>query len=171
MEGIIPDAPRFVAGLEAEFEGDAAEYQRDQHESDRHVDGRHQGRIGLRESREKAAAAQDQPLGREHADEAHEALGQVVSLQLPGGVVGLQVAGRAAPRRDTTSTAAPASNLLRTFTHACSRDSALILAGVDVRQIRSASIKRSDQIGFFSNQVKRVEVDFHVMHVDIGDKA
>ena len=48
-------------GDRAEFEGDAAEHQRQQHDDDRQVERRHDHRIGLREGHPQPAAAQHQP--------------------------------------------------------------------------------------------------------------
>ena len=45
----------------AEFEGDAAEHQAEQHRDDRRIERRHQHRIGQRECRHQAAAAEHQP--------------------------------------------------------------------------------------------------------------
>ena len=45
----------------AEFEGDAAKDQADQHRDDRRVQRRHQHRIGQRKRRHQAAAAEHQP--------------------------------------------------------------------------------------------------------------
>ena len=59
-EGVVPEEFRALR-LEAELEGDAAKDQGDEHEDDRHVERRHEHRIGDVEDREEAAAAEDQP--------------------------------------------------------------------------------------------------------------
>ncbi len=60
-EGLVPDVLARLAGLEAELEGHAAEYQPHQHEDDRQVQRRQHHRIGQRERREQPRPTEHQP--------------------------------------------------------------------------------------------------------------
>ena len=54
-------ACRFTDGLVAEFERNAAENERSEHEKDRNIKGRHQNRVGEWEGCKQAAAAKNKP--------------------------------------------------------------------------------------------------------------